>query len=669
MTGVVLVNPRTKFTDSAGVPLAGGSVIVYQAGTTIVATTYQDKALETANESEIELDANGECLLWVDSAYSYKILLKDADGATVSGYPVDNVPGAADIAAAATAAAAAALPYVTQAQGYAEDAAAVLVDAESVLAQTETARDQAYATGKVYANTAAGVAGVASGEYFYVVSADDNEVYELWRDNAGVAEDTGKRVPSTTLVNQVVPLTVYADADLYTGIQYIAEDGAVVASAGVSGGGGSGGGATGADPENYSWSEGSGYTTATQSVWMPDPAEVLDVWVSIGQSYTRGDSITAGTAYNTSAIAAGTALMLSAGVTPDTTVSTTLTDMLTTTDAEPPLVEAMKYMVEAHTAEFASSVKMAGFVAAASGYRYWRWKKGSAIWDQVQQHLEEIKTAAEGLSLRPVLRGILVCAGESDATQILPTIAIGHIRQLRQDMQDEANRIFGQTDAVKLVAYSNNRASFTTLVETAWPIALNKLCAAEPELFANACPTYSVETDSTNHPTTTGYRELGALMGRAAYAIAYGTTRNALRVKNYYWTSTTTIRVNLEIPDGGSLVRDETGTRVGYPASSADTAYIGPATGSSARDGGWFVKDKDVESAVVTGSAGINLTLSRAGHVGSTELFYAQFSQSGAFDGSNANCARGVFRSGVSLTIDGSATPVYDWLLPQHLIL
>jgi hypothetical protein len=164
MTGVVLVNPRTKFTDSAGVPLAGGSVIVYQAGTTIVATTYQDKALTTANESEIELDANGECLLWVDSAYSYKILLKDADGATVSGYPVDNVPGAADIAASATAAASAALPYVTQAQGYAEDAAAVLVDAESVLTQTETARDQAYATGKVYANTAAGVAAVASGE-------------------------------------------------------------------------------------------------------------------------------------------------------------------------------------------------------------------------------------------------------------------------------------------------------------------------------------------------------------------------------------------------------------------------------------------------------------------------------------------------------------------------
>jgi hypothetical protein len=442
----------------------------------------------------------------------------------------------------------------------------------------------------------------------------------------------------------------------------------------------SGGGSSGSTAENYSFDEGTNYTT-DQSLWMPNASEVLDVWLSIGQSYTNGTSITAGTAYSTSAIASGTALMLSAGVDPGTNVSSTFVDLAGTANAEPPILEAIRYMVAQHQAKFTTSVKMVGLVCSASGYRYYRWKKGSAIWDQVQQHLAEIKTAAAALSpaLRPVLRGVLVCAGESDATQILPTIAIGHIRQMRQDLQDEAQRIFGQTDAVKLVAYANNRAGFSgSLVETAWPIALNTLCASDPELFACACPTYSVETDSTNHPTVTGYRELGALMGRSAYAIAYGTTRPAMRVKNAYWTSTTTIRVNLEIPDGGTLVRDETGTRVGYPSDTADTAYIGPVTAGAAdqhtaHDGGWYVKDKDgqygVLTAVVTGSAGINLTLSRAGHVGSTELLYAQRSQSGAFDGSNANCARGVFRSTVSLSIAGSATPVYDWLLPQHIRL
>lgn len=94
MTGVVLINARSKFTNASGVPIAGGSVAVYLAGTTTLATTYQDQALTSANTNPITLDANGECLLWVDAAYTYKILLKDALGATVSGYPVDNLPGA-----------------------------------------------------------------------------------------------------------------------------------------------------------------------------------------------------------------------------------------------------------------------------------------------------------------------------------------------------------------------------------------------------------------------------------------------------------------------------------------------------------------------------------------------------------------------------------------------
>lgn len=197
MTGVVLVSPRTKFTNSSGIPIAGGTVTVYLAGTTTLATTYQDKALTTANTNPITLDANGECLLWVDSAYTYKILLADADGATVSGYPVDNLPGVADIGAAATAAAAAA---ASSAAAAATSAAAAAASAAAALAN-----------GRIYASTAAGLAAVASGEYFVVPQAStSNTFYDLYLNSAGSAVYVNS-YPSTALVatiNAAVTSTV-----------------------------------------------------------------------------------------------------------------------------------------------------------------------------------------------------------------------------------------------------------------------------------------------------------------------------------------------------------------------------------------------------------------------------------------------------------------------------
>jgi hypothetical protein len=115
MTGVIPVIPRFKFTDASGNPLSGGSVTVYLAGTTTLANTFQDKALTIANTNPVALDAHGECLFWVDPANNYKLLLKDSHGATIPGWPVDNVSCAGSVADAAAAAAVAAQPYVTAA--------------------------------------------------------------------------------------------------------------------------------------------------------------------------------------------------------------------------------------------------------------------------------------------------------------------------------------------------------------------------------------------------------------------------------------------------------------------------------------------------------------------------------------------------------------------------
>jgi hypothetical protein len=92
MTGVVAVIPKKQFLSATGVPLVDGTVTVYLAGTVTPTNTWQDADLSVLNTNPIELDARGECLLWLDQALTYKFVLKNAAG--VEQWTVDDVPGA-----------------------------------------------------------------------------------------------------------------------------------------------------------------------------------------------------------------------------------------------------------------------------------------------------------------------------------------------------------------------------------------------------------------------------------------------------------------------------------------------------------------------------------------------------------------------------------------------
>lgn len=92
MTGVIATIPRFQFSNALGVPLAGGTLTTYLAGTTTPAKTYQDQALSIANTNPVRLDARGECVLWLDPDKSYKFVLKSAIG--VTQWTQDDVVGA-----------------------------------------------------------------------------------------------------------------------------------------------------------------------------------------------------------------------------------------------------------------------------------------------------------------------------------------------------------------------------------------------------------------------------------------------------------------------------------------------------------------------------------------------------------------------------------------------
>lgn len=91
MAGVALVSPKIPFFDTLGVPLVGGTLDVYLAGSTTRTNTYQDKAQTTLNTNPIVLDSRGECTLWADDTLTYRFVLKNSAG--VQQWDVDNVSG------------------------------------------------------------------------------------------------------------------------------------------------------------------------------------------------------------------------------------------------------------------------------------------------------------------------------------------------------------------------------------------------------------------------------------------------------------------------------------------------------------------------------------------------------------------------------------------------
>lgn len=90
-----------QFFDNNGVPLAGGKLFVYGAGTTTKSTTYTTSAGSTPNTNPIVLDAAGRVSneIWLTTGSSYKFVLSpstDTDPPTAAIWTKDNIPVAND---------------------------------------------------------------------------------------------------------------------------------------------------------------------------------------------------------------------------------------------------------------------------------------------------------------------------------------------------------------------------------------------------------------------------------------------------------------------------------------------------------------------------------------------------------------------------------------------
>ena len=88
------------FTDD-GIPLTGGKLYTYAAGTTTPAATYTSSSGSTYNSNPIILDSAGRpsSEIWLSDGSSYKFVVKTSDNVTIRTY--DNIPGIASATATA----------------------------------------------------------------------------------------------------------------------------------------------------------------------------------------------------------------------------------------------------------------------------------------------------------------------------------------------------------------------------------------------------------------------------------------------------------------------------------------------------------------------------------------------------------------------------------------
>jgi len=84
-----------QFFDDNGVPLAGGKLYTYAAGTTTPQATYTSISGSTINQNPIELNSAGRVSgsneIWLTSAVAYKLILKTS--ANVQLWSADDITG------------------------------------------------------------------------------------------------------------------------------------------------------------------------------------------------------------------------------------------------------------------------------------------------------------------------------------------------------------------------------------------------------------------------------------------------------------------------------------------------------------------------------------------------------------------------------------------------
>jgi hypothetical protein len=94
MSALLSPLPIMQFFTAAGVPLSGGKLYTYAAGTSTAQATYTDSTGNTANTNPVILNSRGEANVWISTS-QYKYVLKDSTDVLI--WTVDNISTGTEI--------------------------------------------------------------------------------------------------------------------------------------------------------------------------------------------------------------------------------------------------------------------------------------------------------------------------------------------------------------------------------------------------------------------------------------------------------------------------------------------------------------------------------------------------------------------------------------------
>jgi parallel beta-helix repeat protein len=172
-----------QFFTNTGVPLTGGKLYTYAAGTTTPAATYTTFAGSTAHTNPVVLDSAGRVPnggeIWLTNGSSYKFVLKDSSDVLIATY--DNVSGIGDSAALLAYEAAIAAPSGSSLVGYQPAGSGAV--ATTVQAQLRAITDSA-----TFGNGAGLVGFTQSNSTAFLTNATQRTVQAKLRDWISVAD-------------------------------------------------------------------------------------------------------------------------------------------------------------------------------------------------------------------------------------------------------------------------------------------------------------------------------------------------------------------------------------------------------------------------------------------------------------------------------------------------
>jgi len=84
--------PKLQFFGTDGLPLVGGKLYTYAAGTTTPIATYTDNTQATLNTNPVILDSAGQANVWLTDSVTYKYVLTDANDVTLFTVDYVSVP-------------------------------------------------------------------------------------------------------------------------------------------------------------------------------------------------------------------------------------------------------------------------------------------------------------------------------------------------------------------------------------------------------------------------------------------------------------------------------------------------------------------------------------------------------------------------------------------------